>query len=56
MENPDVVLEVAEEGKAKMQLSYKVYSRDKDDSKAAIEFIQIIHELFGCVNCEEDGE
>ena len=53
MENPDVILEVTvKENTATM--SYKVLSREKDESRAAIEFIQIIHEIFGSYEEEED--
>ena len=54
MENPDVVLEFTVKDDI-ATMSYKVLSREKDESKAAVEFIQIIHEIFGSCEEEDDG-
>ena len=54
MENPDVVLEFTVKDDI-ATMSYKVLSREKDESKAAIEFIQIIREIFGSCEEEDDG-
>lgn len=68
MENPDVVLEMSKEkgivgkdGKKinKVIFSYKNLSRDKDDSKSAMEFGTMMCSLFsnngiGDDNAEED--
>ena len=53
MDNPDVMLEVTVNDST-ATMSYKVLSREKDESRAAIEFIQIIHEIFG--SCEEEDD
>jgi hypothetical protein len=53
MENPDVELEVSVVDDKSAKLSYKVYSREKDDEKSAIEFIEIIRAIFAVEESEE---
>ena len=58
MENPDVVLEIEKtDNDDKVTLSYKVNSREKDESRSAIEFLQIISSIFGSPYLDdEEGE
>lgn len=51
MENPDVELEISvDKDDRTAKLSYKVNSRKEDDSKSAIEFVEMVIAIFGGEN------
>lgn len=52
MENPDVVLEI-ELKDSKSVLSYKVCNRENNDSKSAVEFVQMVIAMFSNLKEEE---